>query len=107
MEQEQLCSHKAGDNTHSPGPSLVKATHRHSLGISYKLLPQERADDMNLLLKDGTKKLGMVFTQKLEAEMPCYSFKQRLYTCDCSMSSTSVTATILAQNLCRDYALVI
>jgi len=68
VEQEQLCSHKAGDNTRSPGPCLMKATHRHSLGVSYKPLPQQRADDTNLRLKDGAKKLGTVFTQKQEAE---------------------------------------
>lgn len=68
VEKEQLCSQKAGDNTHSPGPSLVNATHCHSLGISYKLLPQQRADNMNLWLKDGAKKLVMILTRKQEAE---------------------------------------
>ena len=76
MEQEQLCSQKAGDNTRNPGPSLVKGTHHHSLGISYKLLLLQRADDVNLWLKNGVKKLAMASTRKQEAEKDVLSHLQ-------------------------------
>lgn len=62
-------SHKAGNNTCSPGSNLVK-TKLITIpwGISYKLLPQQRYDDMNLWLKDSAKKRRRVFTGKQEAK---------------------------------------